>query len=72
MAIESLSIVSSNFDPRSSIVKSVCDWRLSVVIILLMRGSRKFCQRGSNFDNVFLFVWFFCSLMRGEKIQIPL
>ena len=20
-----------------------------------MRGSRKFCQRGSNFDNVFLF-----------------
>ena len=23
-----------------------------------MRGSRKFCQRGSNFDNVFCFVVF--------------
>ena len=31
-----------------------------------MRGSRKFFQRGSNFDNVFL------RLMRGEMIQIPL
>ena len=30
-----------------------------------MRGSRKFCERGSNFDNVFF-------LMRGEeRIQIP-
>ena len=25
-----------------------------------MRGSRKFCQRGSNFDNVFFY------LFRGE------
>ena len=24
--------------------------------VLTMRGSRKFCQRGSNFDNNFLFV----------------
>ena len=22
-----------------------------------MRGSRKFCQRGSNFDNVFCFIF---------------
>ena len=27
-------------------------------LVFLMRGSRKFCQRGSNFDNVFLFVLF--------------
>ena len=31
-------------------------------------GSRKFCQRGSNFENVF----FFLSLMGGGMIQIPL
>ena len=31
------------------------------------RGSRKFCQRGSNFDNIFLF-----SLMSGGRIQMPL
>ena len=24
-----------------------------------MRGSRKFCQRGSNYDNVFFFFFFF-------------
>ena len=30
-----------------------------------MRGSRKFCQRRSNFDKVF-----FVSLMRGGRIQI--
>ena len=24
-----------------------------------MRGSRKFCQRGFNFDNVFFFFFFF-------------
>ena len=23
-----------------------------------VRGSRKFCQKGSNFDNVFVFVFF--------------
>ena len=34
------------------------------------QGSRKFCQRGSNFD-IFVFVLFF-SLMRGGRIQIPL
>ena len=35
-----------------------------------MRGSRKFCQRGSNLDNVFFLFLFF--LMRGdERIQIP-
>ena len=26
---------------------------------LCMRGSRKFCQRSSNFDNVFFFFFFF-------------
>ena len=35
----------------------------------VMRGSRKFCQRGSNFDT-FLFCIF--SLMRGGRIQISL
>ena len=29
-------------------------------------GSRKFCQRESNSDNVFVL---FCVLMRGERIQ---
>ena len=33
-------------------------------IMLHMNGSRKFCQRGSNFDNFFFFI--FC------VIQIPL
>ena len=33
--------------------------------IASMRGSRKFCQRGSNFDNIFF-------LMRGGRIQVPL
>ena len=28
-----------------------------------MRGSRKFCQRGSNFDNVFFII------IRGERIK---
>ena len=32
-----------------------------------MRGSRKFCQRGSNFDGLFLYVFFFSQLMRGSK-----
>ena len=32
-----------------------------------MRGSRKFRQRGSNFDKVFFF-----TSMKGERIQIPL
>ena len=31
-----------------------------------MRGSRKFCQRGSNFDNVFvIYFLLFFSLMGG-------
>ena len=34
-----------------------------------MRGSRKFCQRGSNFNFLFLFSFF---LMRGGRIQMPL
>ena len=33
--------------------------------IPFMRGSRKFCQRGSNSDNIF-------SDNEGERIQIPL
>ena len=31
-----------------------------------MRGSRKFCRRGTNFDR------FFLKLMRGGRVQIPL
>ena len=37
------------------------------IVFYNMHGSRKFCQRGSNFDNFFFF-----SLMRGGRIQIPL
>ena len=33
--------------------------------MVLMRGSRKFCQRGSNFDNVFFFIYFFFLGGRG-------
>ena len=33
-----------------------------------MHGSRKFCQRGSNFD-VFLLLF---SLMSGGRIKVPL
>ena len=46
------------------------------ILKTLMRGSRKFCQRGSNFGNVFLLffvcLFFFFSLMKGGRIQIPL
>ena len=36
-----------------------------------MRGSRKFCQRGPNTDNVFFFFFFF--LVDGmERIEKPL
>ena len=35
-----------------------------------MRGSRKFCQRGSNFG--FFFSSFFFKLTREERIQVPL
>ena len=34
-----------------------------------MRGSRKFCQRESNFDNDFFFNLKFMSMMRGERAQ---
>ena len=53
-----------------------CIWKRAMFCILAMSlkpcmcGSRKFCQRGSNFDNFFFF--FFFKLMRGEMIQIPL
>ena len=33
-----------------------------------MRGSRKFCQRGSNSDNLLIFF----SDNEGERIQVPL
>ena len=32
-------------------MNSSCDFVLTVCVEL-MRGSRKFCQKGSNFDNV--------------------
>ena len=35
------------------------------LLSLSMRGSRKFCQRGSNFD-------YFFSLMRGGRMNLPL
>ena len=37
-----------------------------------MRRSRKFCQRGPDFDNFFLFIFFFSWCQRGGRIQIPL
>ena len=37
-------------------------------LLHLMRGPRKFCQRGSNFESVF----FFFSLLRRGRVQIPL
>ena len=40
-------------------------WRYCV-LLFSKSGSKKFCQRGSNFDNVF-----FC-LMRVGRIQMPL
>ena len=36
-----------------------------------MRGSRKFCQSGSNSDNVFCFIFLYF-FMREEMIQIAL
>ena len=39
---------------------------------LRMRGSRKFCQRGSNFNFFFFFCVCFFFLMRGGRIQIQL
>ena len=37
-----------------------------------MRGSRKFCQRGSKFDNVFfLFLFFFIFFLVDEGIEDP-
>ena len=38
-----------------------------------MRRSRKFCQRGSNFEGFFFnfFFYFFC-LMKGGRIQTAL
>ena len=37
-----------------------------------MRGSRKLCQRGANFDNIFFFFFFFFFMIRGGMIKIPL
>ena len=36
-----------------------------------MRGSKRFCQRGSKFD-FFLYFFLFFQLMNGERIKIPL
>ena len=32
-----------------------------------MREFRKFCQRGSNYDNVFFFVFFFGLVDKGRE-----
>ena len=37
---------------------------------LLMRGSRKFCQRGSNFDNDFFFDFFLLGSKKHYKRTI--
>ena len=34
-----------------------------------MRGSRKFCQRESNFDNDFFLNLKFMRMMRGERVK---
>ena len=39
--------------------------------LFLMRGSRKFFQKGSIFD-VFFSLVFFLLMMKGGRIQIPL
>ena len=40
---------------------------------MFMRGSRKFYQRWSKFDNVFFFFFFLLLLlMSGGRIKIPL
>ena len=36
---------------------------------MFMRGSRKFYQRGSKFENVFFFFFF---LISGGRIKMPL
>ena len=35
-----------------------------------MRGSRKLCRRGSNFDNVFLFLCVFFLVEKGREDPI--
>ena len=45
------------------------NWYLSHMRKSLMRGSKKFCQRGSNFGKVFFFFFFF-QLMSKGRIQI--
>ena len=51
----------------SSLLHAIFSRDMSITMydnVFDMRGSRKFCQKGSNSDNVFFF------LMRGERIQI--
>ena len=53
----------------SVLLSSICFCSVSVPNgVMGMRGSRKFCQRGSKFDNVFFFFFFF----RGKRIRISL
>ena len=46
---------------ESTLVKMPHCWKSHVTAYFIhgMRGSRKFCQRGSNFDNVSFFFFFF-------------
>ena len=55
----------STTEPLRSPVHFVLEIKVHTTIAC-MRGSRKFCQRGSNLNK------FFFSLMRGGKIKIPL
>ena len=58
----------------------ICQYLIWIITVCLlhkkganMRGSRKFSQRVSNFDNVFLFFFFcFFFLMKGGRIQIDI
>ena len=69
--------VTSGQITRSTMVMPICldpfcHFNNCVCYKYLMRESRKFCQRGSNYDFFFCCCFFIYILMRGERIQIPL
>ena len=55
--LKSMHCVTANYSRVTNLL-----WKKSLALLLfyIMRGCRRFCQRGSNFDNGFLFVMFFC------------
>ena len=48
-----------------------CSHVLATKSKCVMRGSRKFCQRGSNSATLTFFFFVFLLVMRGGLIQIP-